>query len=225
MPPGITTGITTTTPRRFPSTTGAIATPTTTADRVTAMATSDAVRRALLAALAAAALAAALVTITSASSAGRSRPSPHWTSATIASGAATLTYPSSWKPIPGDSGTVSVALRDRAGRYRGYLNVTPRQGAERRAGWAAFRIHRNLEEGDRQVRELTASQDVAFADARGSCVEDEYRSRVGANPYHELACIVAGRRSTSVFIGAALVPDWRTLGPTIRRAAAAFVER
>jgi hypothetical protein len=187
------------------------------------MATSDARRRALVATLVAAALVAAVTAITSAR--GDARRSPGWTSATISSGAATLAYPSSWTPIAGDAGTVSVALRDRAGRYRGYLNATPRQGAERLAGWAAFRVHRNVEEGDRHVRELTASEDVAFAGAHGSCVEDVYLSRVGANPYRELACIVAGRRSTSVFIGATLASDWRTLGPTVRRAAAAFVER
>ena len=189
-----------------------------------AMATSDVLRRALLVTLVAAALAATLIAIASARGGG-ARRSAGWTSATISSGAATLAYPSSWKPIPGDTGTVSVALRDRAGRYRGYLNVTPRQGAERLAGWAAFRVHRNVDEGDRHVRELTASEDVSFDNAHGSCVEDRYLSRVGANPYHELACIVAGQRSTSVFIGATLASDWRTLGPTVRRAAAEFVER
>jgi hypothetical protein len=53
-------------------------------------------------------------------------PAPeHWRSATIGSGAATLFYPSGWHPIRGDSGRVTAALRDRAGLYAGYLNVTP----------------------------------------------------------------------------------------------------
>jgi hypothetical protein len=189
------------------------------------MATFDARRWALLAAFAAAALAAALVALSSAHGAGRSRPPASWTSATISSGAATLAYPPGWKPIPGDAGTISVALRDRAGLYRGYLNVTPRQGSERLAGWAAFRTHRNTEDGDRGVRELSSSEHVAFMHARGSCVEDAYLSRVGAHPYRELACIVAGRRSTSVFVGATLVSDWGTLGPVVRRAAATLTER
>jgi hypothetical protein len=190
------------------------------------MATSDARRRALPATLAvAAALAAVLALLATAHGAGRSSATSRWSSATISSGAATLAYPSSWKPIPGDPGTVSFALRDRAGLYRGYLNVTPRQGAERLAGWAAFRTRRNAEEGDRGVHILAASQNVAFANAHGSCVEDEYLSRVAAHPYRELACIVAGRRSTSVFVGATLVSDWGTLGPAIRRSAATLVER
>jgi len=148
-----------------------------------------------------------------------------WTRAEISSGAATVGYPSRWKAIPGDAGTVSFALRDRGGRYMGYINVTPRQGAERLAGWGAFRTRRNAEEGDKQVRELSSSESVAFANARGSCVLDDYLSRVGSHPYRELACIVAGRHSTSVFVGAALVQDWARLGPIVKHAAATLVER
>jgi hypothetical protein len=149
-----------------------------------------------------------------------------WSRATIASGAATLAYPSTWKAIPGDKGTVSFAIRDRAGRYLGYLNVTPRQGAERLAGWAAFRTARNAADGDRHVRTRSAAEDVRFAGgARGSCVTDEYLSRVGANPYRELACIVSGRHATSVFVGAVLTPRWRTLGPIVERSAALLIER
>jgi hypothetical protein len=149
----------------------------------------------------------------------------HWKSATIGSGAATLSYPSSWRPIPGDSGTVTAALRDRAGLYAGYLNVTPRQGREELAGWAAFRTRRNAEDGDRQVHELAAAEGIGFTNARGSCVVDQYLSRVGAHRYRELACIVAGRGRTSVFVGAALLSDWRTLGSVVLRAAASLRER
>ena len=153
-------------------------------------------------------------------------PAPEqWTSATIRSGAGTLSYPSSWQSIPGDSGTVTAALLDRAGLYAGYLNVTPRQGRERLAGWAAFRTHRNAEDGDRQVHELEAAEGIGFTNARGSCVVDQYLSRVGAHRYRELACIVAGRGHTSVFVGAALVSDWRTLGSVLERAAASLRER
>jgi hypothetical protein len=149
----------------------------------------------------------------------------HWPSATISSGAATLAYPPGWRRIPGDTGTVTAALRDHAGRYLGYLNVTPRQGAERLAGWAAFRIARNREEGDKRVRMLAASQGVRFIAARGSCVVDQYQSRVGQHRYRELACIVSGRAHTSVFVGAALVSSWSAIGPILTRAASVFLER
>jgi hypothetical protein len=155
-------------------------------------------------------------------------PSPApagWTHATIASGAATLFYPANWAPAPGDTGTVTAALRDRAGVYHGYLNVTPRQGSEALRGWASFRTRRNAEEGDKHVQELAAAEDLRFRDARGSCVIDDYISSVGSHPYREIACIVAGRHDTSVFVGATLRQNWPTLGPIVEHAAADFLER
>jgi len=156
----------------------------------------------------------------------RPAPAPSgWPVATIPSGAATLHRPPAWSAVEGDSGTVSFALRDAEGRYHGYLNVTPRQGGERLRGWAAFRLARNREEGDRGVRELAAREGVAFAGARGSCVIDDYASRAGGNPYRELACMVRGPRTESVLIAAALRPDWSRLAPSLTRAAEAFAER
>jgi hypothetical protein len=154
------------------------------------------------------------------------QPAPGgWSAATIASGAATLYYPAGWSAVAGDRGTVSAVLRE-SGLYRGYLNVTPRQGDERLLGWARFRTARNRAEGDTRVRLVAAAEGRPFrAAARGSCVIDDYRSRVGANPYRELACILSGRRATSVFIGAALQRDWPLLGPLLRRAASALIER
>jgi hypothetical protein len=156
----------------------------------------------------------------------RPRPAPAgWAGTSIASGGAVLFHPPDWKEIPGDKGTVSFSLRDGRGLYRGYLNVTPRQGAERLAGWADFRTNRNRAEGDRKVREQAAAEGLSFAAASGSCVIDDYRSRVGSNLYTELACIASGRRYTNVFIGAALSRDWARLGPLIERAASALIER
>jgi hypothetical protein len=147
-----------------------------------------------------------------------------WTRATIASGGATLFYPPNFTRIPGDRGTVTAALRDSAGHYLGYLNVTPREGAERLAGWAAFRKTRSIDEGDTQVQVLAAGEHLRFANASGSCVIDDYHSRVGSHPYREIACIVAGSRSTSVLVAATLVSDWPTYGSVIERAASAFSE-
>jgi hypothetical protein len=156
--------------------------------------------------------------------AGSSAPAG-WPGATISSGSATLFHPPSWKSIPGDRGTVSFSLRDAAGRYLGYLNVTPRQGAERLAGWGGFRTMRNRSEGDRHVRQLAAAENLTIGRARASCVIDDYLSRVGSNGYREIACILAGRRATNVFVGAALLADWQRLGPVIERAASGLLER
>jgi hypothetical protein len=120
---------------------------------------------------------------------------------------------------------VTASLRDRAGLYHGYLNVTPRQGRERLTGWAAFRTRRNREEGDTGVRELAAAPGLGFRNAHGSCVIDDYLSGAASHPYRELACIVVGLRATSVFVGASLQHDWPTIGPLLERAASYFIER
>jgi hypothetical protein len=155
-----------------------------------------------------------------------SRPAPGgWNSAAIPASGATLHYPPGWKPIPGDIGTVSVALRGARGLYEGYLNLTPREGVEQLAGWAAFRTARNRGEGDRNVRTVASAEGLRFADSRGSCVIDDYISRVGSHPYRELACVLAGHRFTNVFVGATIRSDWPALGPVIERAASSVVER
>jgi hypothetical protein len=118
-----------------------------------------------------------------------------------------------------------VALRDNRGRYAGYLNVTPRQGAEQLHGWAAFRTNHNRDEGDRHVRQLAAAEGLRFRNARGSCVIDDYVSRVGSHAYREIACIVKGHRHADVFIGAALRQDWTTLRGTLERAASGLLQR
>jgi hypothetical protein len=148
-----------------------------------------------------------------------------WRAATTARSNATLFYPPDWKPIPGDRGTVTAALRDDAGLYVGYVNVTPRQRAERLEGWAQFRISHIREEGGTRVRKLAAAEGLQFRSGTGSCVIDEYLSRVGSHPYREIACIVSGRRHTSVFIGAAFQRDWPTLGLTLEQEGSALLQR
>ena len=148
-----------------------------------------------------------------------------WLTATTATSEATLSYPSTWRPIPGDRGTVTVSLRHARGRFAGYLNVTPRQGAEQLHGWAAFRTNRNRDEGDRHVSQLAAADGLRFRAARGSCVIDDYISRVGSHPYREIACIVKGHRHTDVFIGAGLRQDWKTVRGTLERAASSLLQR
>jgi hypothetical protein len=113
-------------------------------------------------------------------------------------------------------------LRDARGFYVGYLNATPRQGAEQLHGWASFRTEHNREEGDKQVREVAAAEGLRFRNASGSCVIDDYLTKVGGNPYREIACLVSGHRHTDVFIGAGLKRDWSTVSGSLERAASAL---
>jgi hypothetical protein len=155
----------------------------------------------------------------------RARAPRGWSAVTSASGELTLAYPPTWRTLRGDAGSVTAAVRDARGVYVGYLNATPRQGGERLHGWARYRTEHNRAEGDRYVRETGAAEGLRFIGAHGSCVIDDYLSRVGSNRYREIACILAGQHASSVFIGAGLVADWRQIYPALERAAAAFRER
>jgi hypothetical protein len=148
-----------------------------------------------------------------------------WREQTTARSGSSLFYPPEWKPIPGDRGTVTAALRDGGGLYAGYLNLTPRQGAEQLAGWARFRIGHIRDEGGTSVRQLAGAEGLQFRSGTGSCVIDQYLSRVGSHPYREVACIVSGRHNTGVFIGAALQHDWPTLGRTVEQSGSALLQR
>lgn len=145
---------------------------------------------------------------------------PDWTVARLPSGTAALAYPPGWRAIRTDPGTVSAALVGPHGRIRGYLNATPRSGAETLANWRRFRPAHNHEEGDRRVVTDGAATGVRFRTGTGSCVADHYAT-VSAR-YREIACIVRGSRATTVVVAAAQPRDWARLEPSLRRSVASF---
>jgi hypothetical protein len=146
------------------------------------------------------------------------RPPPRdWKLARLPSGAATFAYPRTWKPIRTDPGTASVALMGRGRSIRGYLNATPRQGTETLANWPSFRIqHLREEESSKDVRLIASAHGLRFRSGRGSCVIDSYRT--SRTRYREIACLVAGKRTSSVVVGAAPSKTWARQAKTIERA-------
>jgi hypothetical protein len=140
---------------------------------------------------------------------------------TTPSGDATLAYPPSFRPARSDPGSLTVAAGNAPHVYDGYLNVTPRQGAEQLHGFAAFRLDR-LGDEDTTVHEIAAAEKVAFVGAVGSCVNDDYRTRIGDNHYEEVACLVAGRRSEFVIVASARFGEWDRFVPALRTALEAF---
>jgi len=146
------------------------------------------------------------------------RPAPRgWKLARLPSGAATFAYPKTWRPIRTDPGTASVALIGHARSIRGYLNATPRQGAETLANWPSFRIqHLREEESSKDVRLIASAHGLGFRSGRGSCVIDSYRT--SRTRYREIACLVAGARTSSVLVGAAPSKTWARQAGTIERA-------
>jgi hypothetical protein len=132
---------------------------------------------------------------------------------------ATLPSPPAWREVAGDRGTASAVLSDPAGRYLGYLNLTPRQGAEHVASWSSFRPAHNRAEGDRDVRVLAAARGLRFRAGSGACVEDSYTTATGAR-YIEVACLISGSHP-SVVVGAAPPAQWSAQEPVIARAISA----
>ena len=150
------------------------------------------------------------------------RPAPSgWKVARLPSGAATFAYPRTWRPIRTDPGTASVALIGHGRSIRGYLNATPRQGTETLANWPSFRIH-HLREDDssKDVRLIASARGLRFRSGRGSCVIDSYRT--SRTRYREIACLVAGARTSSVVVGAAPSRTWTQQAETIERAIASL---
>jgi hypothetical protein len=129
---------------------------------------------------------------------------------------ATLAFPPGWQRQHGDPGTATAAVLGPAGRFLGYLNLTPRQGDETLSDWASFRIEHNAEEGDRAVTRLAAATGLHFLTGHGSCVKDSYTTSINAR-YVEIACLVAGARTASVIVGAAPPDRWRAISPAIQR--------
>jgi hypothetical protein len=148
-------------------------------------------------------------------------PPRSWKLARLPSGAATFAYPGTWRPIRTDPGTASVALLGHGPSIRGYLNLTPRQGAETLANWPSFRIqHLREEESSKDVRLIASAHGLGFRSGRGSCVIDSYRT--SRTRYREIACLVAGIRTSSVIVGAAPSKTWARQAETIERAIASL---
>ena len=142
-----------------------------------------------------------------------------WKLARLPSGKATFAYPRTWRPIRTDPGTASVALLGH-GSIRGYLNLTPRQGAETLANWPSFRIEHLGDEGSTDVRRIASAHGLAFRSGRGACVIDSYHT--SRAHYREIACLVAGTRTSSVVLGAAPSKTWAQQAETIERAIASL---
>ena len=150
----------------------------------------------------------------------RSGPVPAgWHVGRTATGAE-LPFPPGWRSITSDRGSVSAAPATPAGAFAGYLNATPRSGAETLANWRRFRVTHVAAEGGRRVRLSAAASGLRFRGGRGSCVIDSYSTSRAR--FREVACIVAGSRATTVVVAAAPVARWGAELPLLERAVAGF---
>jgi hypothetical protein len=144
-----------------------------------------------------------------------------WSALRLPGSPARLPLPDGWRRAHGDPGTRTAELERRSGEIAGYLNATPRQGEETLRNWPRFRPDHNREEGDREVRVLASARGLRFHDGVGSCVLDAYLTSSGGR-YREIACIVAGRSTSTVIVAAAPPRGWAAAAPVLERAVAGF---
>jgi hypothetical protein len=163
---------------------------------------------------------------------GRAFPALHpaaapagWHHVALPNGAAVLSYPPSLRLLAGDTDAVSAARLRPGGAFRLYLNATPRQGRERLRGWAGFRLRLLRSDDAASARQDAAAQGVRFRGGTGSCVIDDYVTRIGGHHYQEIACLVQGRTSASVIVAAAPAARWAQARPLLLRAVAAYLVR
>lgn len=145
-----------------------------------------------------------------------------WHRVTTQSGEAVLSFPPPFKPIAGDRGSASAALESRTGKILAYVNVTPREGDEQLKGFSRFRVHLIGEDDDRDVHLDSSAGDLAFRGGTGSCVIDDYITRVGDDHYKEIACFVVGQHASSVVVAAGANADWTHFLPLLRKSVASF---
>ncbi len=148
-----------------------------------------------------------------------------WPHLTLPDGAAVLSYPPSLHRVAGDTDAVSAARLSPGGAFQLYLNATPRQGRERLRDWAAFRLGRLRSDDAASAHQVAAGQGVQFRGGTGSCVIDDYLTRISKHHYEEIACLVQGRTSASVIVAAAPATTWALVRPLLFRALAAYLVR
>jgi hypothetical protein len=145
-----------------------------------------------------------------------------WSGLPLPNGTAVLSYPPALRPVLSDGDAVSAARLSPGGGYLLYLNATPRQGGENLQDWAAYRLRVLRAEDASSAREDAAATGLAFLGGTGSCVVDDYITRIGAHHLEELACLVQGRAGASVIVAAAPAARWAQSRPLLERAVAAY---
>ena len=143
-----------------------------------------------------------------------------WTRLTLPSGLGSLSVPPGFRAVRGDPGTATLALLGPDSTYLGYLNVTPRQGDERLAGWAAFRLAHLRGDGSISAIQDGAVQSVGSGPSLRSCVSDDYVTEIGHHRFHEVACLVMTTSAGSVVVAATPSGDPAHLWTQLERAVA-----
>jgi hypothetical protein len=148
-----------------------------------------------------------------------------WQHVMLPNGTAVLSYPPSLHRVHSDRDAASAARLSPAGAYLIYLNATPRQGKETLRNWASFRVKLLREDDASAAHLVSAAQRIRFRGGTGSCVIDDYVTRIGTHHYEEIACLAQGRTGASVVVAAAAAEQWAKARPLLEQAIAAYTLR
>jgi hypothetical protein len=146
-----------------------------------------------------------------------------WHHDPLPGGAGVLAAPPQFQRLHADPGTVARGL-GQAGQALPavYLDATPQQGDESLAGWPRFRLA-HLTDDDASSADIdAAAAGLRFQGGIGSCVLDDYVTKVQANHFREVACFVHGQHGGSVIVAATLARDWNTYSALVERSVEAY---
>jgi len=134
-------------------------------------------------------------------------------------------YPPSMHPAAGDPYSTTVEGTSVGGKVSSYLNATPRQSDETLENWPSFRVEHLREESASTVTVLSRASGLSFRGGRGTCLIDEYVTKVKSNRYREIACYVVGMRSSAAVIAAAPASGWSGVAQELEQAVSSFQPR
>ena len=143
-----------------------------------------------------------------------------WRHRALSPGAGILSYPATFVSGNDRDGIARERL-DRHGTVLIYLDASPKQGPESLRDWPSYRIGVVRRESN-DVHEDGHAFGLPFRGGSGSCVLDDYRTRVKNHHYREIACFVQGRGHATVLIAAALESEWARAVKILERAVDAY---
>jgi hypothetical protein len=148
-----------------------------------------------------------------------------WHRDRLPGGAGVLAAPPQFRRLPADPGTLTRGLQ-RAGDSRFvpavYLNATPQQGEESLADWAHFRLAHLTDDDASSARLQATARGLRFHGGTGSCVLDDYVTKVQAHHFREVACFVQGPHGGRVVVAATLTRNWPTYSTVVEDSIEAY---
>lgn len=148
-----------------------------------------------------------------------------WHRDRLPDGAGVLAAPPHFQRLPADPGTLARGLV-RAGDSRlvptVYLNATPQQGSESLANWAQVRLAHLTDDDASSARLEANAPRLRFHGGAGSCVLDDYVTKLKAHQFREIACFVQGPHGGSVVVAATLASNWPTYSALVERSVEAY---